>query len=137
MKVFKYSVIGNNTASNREWLEKLGYTPLAFFLNKDYIYTNSTQWANHKEEWVEHHFETHDGVNTSLGGVEFIDCRNSDELFRAVTAMRDDSDYMQWFCSSVTKIFPKPIDWTLCKRDKWGLFNLRKAKLEELIEYFK
>ncbi len=28
---------------------------------------------------------------------ESIDCRSNHQLFKAVTAIRDDSDYMQWF----------------------------------------
>lgn len=34
----------------------------------------------------------------------FIDCGDNEELFLAIAALRDDSDYMQWFVSPKTHI---------------------------------
>lgn len=36
-------------------------------------------------------------------GGDFIDCDDNEELFLALAALRDDSDYMQWFISPKTR----------------------------------
>ena len=67
-----------------------------------------------------------------------IDCGTNEDLFLAVAALRDDSDYMQWFVdeSSTHKT------WYLCALvHKGDCFmnckSCRKATVEELIEHFK
>ena len=66
-----------------------------------------------------------------------IDCGTNEELFLAIAALRDDSDYMQWFVdeSSTHKT------WYLCALvHKGDCFmnckSCRKATVEELIEHF-
>ncbi|MBD8389648.1 hypothetical protein [Dysgonomonas sp. BGC7] len=130
---FKYSCIGDNTPENREWLEKLGYkdelqlkhpTPIIVITSDEL-----TQYAQFYTSSIEKVKEAYP---------DLIDCTGNDELFRAVTAMRDDSDYMQWFTDGVK--------WTLCYEEnisKWrDIYNFRdkslihKATLEELINHF-
>lgn len=67
-----------------------------------------------------------------------IDCGTNEELFLAIAALRDDSDYRQWFVdeSSTHKT------WYLCalvhKDDCFmNCKSCRKATVEELIEHFK
>ena len=67
-----------------------------------------------------------------------IDCGTNEELFLAIAALRDDSDYMQWFVdeSSTHKT------WYLCALvHKGDCFmnckSCRKATVKELIEHFK
>ncbi len=83
---FQYSSIGDNTPENREHLEKLGYL---VYKNPDkkYIhpYTNQYQQAI-AIGW---------GFEDIPKGA--IDCRNNPQLFKAVSAMRDDSDKHQYF----------------------------------------
>lgn len=76
---------------------------------------------------------------------EDIDCGTNEKLFLALAALRDDTDYMQYFvCAD---------EFVLCDRNDWvdmysvlhsggkysieQLDNARKATVEELIEHFK
>jgi hypothetical protein len=69
----------------------------------------------------------------------YINCGNNKELFLAIAALRDDSDYMQWFCG--TNIMTGEFSWILCYDAKNPtepfIPNLRKATVEELKEHFK
>lgn len=72
----------------------------------------------------------------------YVDCGTNEELFLAIAALRDDSDYMQWFVDKDGK-------WFLCQREKISRFidlaaisgydvsDLRKATVKELINHFK
>ena len=72
--------------------------------------------------------------NTTLD----IDCGDNEELFFALAALRDDSDYMQWFCDH------KGGNWTLCTEKvnrgsrEWHTEHgiLHKASAEEIIKHF-
>lgn len=60
-------------------------------------------------------------------------CGTNEELFLAIAALRDDSDYMQWFVSGE--------NWYMVtdNRNKFTVLNLNiwhKATVEELIENF-
>lgn len=70
-----------------------------------------------------------------------IDCGDNEELFLAVAALRDDSDYVQWFVNSIG-------DWYRCidiifneENVNKALYtsgeNWHKASIEEIIEHFK
>jgi hypothetical protein len=77
----------------------------------------------------------------------FINCECNEELCLAIAALRDDSDYMQWFIcqeeyiSTHTMDFVKVGTWQLnTQHDKltYGLKHLwRKSTVEELISHFK
>lgn len=121
---FKYSCfIRKNTPELRKKLEQLGYEFLYDddFKNQPskYILTMAhgsyaLKLAVNKEMWL-------------------IDCGTNDELFLAIAAMRDDSDYMQWFIDFKGRMF-------LCEYPYVMLcleIPERKATLEELIEHFK
>ena len=69
-----------------------------------------------------------------------IDCNDNEDLFLSLSAIRDDSDYMQWFKADDKFIF--------CNTEKWDDFsdsnypvgilkNAKKATIEEIIEGFK
>lgn len=58
----------------------------------------------------------------------YIDCGENKELFLAVSALREDSDYRQWFTNGE--------DWFCSSETKISDNSWRKATLEELIEYF-
>lgn len=65
----------------------------------------------------------------------FIDCGTNEDLFLALAALRDDSDYMQWFTNDQMQM------WKIHdrKEDNWNLDKefWRKAAPSELIEHFK
>ena len=78
----------------------------------------------------------------------FIDCGENIGLFLALAALRDDSDYMQWFIyNSMDCIIEKlrTIDWFICDENSIEDFacydssylNCHKATVEEIIEHFK
>lgn len=61
-----------------------------------------------------------------------IDCGENIELFLAIAALRDDSDYMQWFTDDNI--------WELNNDDlpsRYMQLNGHKATVEELIKHFK
>ena len=58
----------------------------------------------------------------------YINCEENEPLFLAVAALRDDSDYMQWFTNGE--------DWFCSNKIKISDNSWRKATLEELIKYF-
>lgn len=73
-----------------------------------------------------------------------IDCGNNEELFLALAALRDDTDYMQWFiCDDNESMFKvDKSDMSISKfipeyMDGWDVSGARKATVEEIIEHFK
>lgn len=103
---FLHSVIGDNTIENREHLEKVGYTPLKFCVNGKYLYARSCTWANKNRTWQEPYFATDNNIDNSP---KYINCIGNPQLFKAVSAMRDDSDIHQVFF----------IEGLGCKDDYW------------------
>lgn len=68
----------------------------------------------------------------------FIDCGTNEEMFKAIAALRDDTDKHQWFIYNT-------IEWIKCTEDRiedmmyWdcAFLNCTKATVEEIIEHFK
>lgn len=130
---FLYSAIGNNTPENREHLEKVGlkkhgdYRPHGELL---LAFTSNDSNEPYYVSFNDYHSDLYTNDND-------IDCRNNDPLFQAVTALRDDNDYMQWFTDG--KVWQKSL------ADEAGLdiwkklykTEPHKATLSELQERFK
>lgn len=125
---FKYSCIGDNTPDNREWLEKLGFDKLGAIKGKKYLITDDGYF-----------YATMVPV-----GYPAVNCIDTPQLFRAVTAMRDDSDYMQWFTDGKSWL-NVPIGYDLAGflyadwDGECGIEDIKKyhkASLEELINHF-
>ena len=80
--------IRKNTPELRKKLEELGYYRHPSYGDNEYLYLNRgfyhTNVVGYSEE-IE----------------RMIDCGDNEELFLAIAALRNDSDYMQWF------VFPK------------------------------
>lgn len=71
---------------------------------------------------------------------EDIDCGTNEQLFLAISSLRNDTDKNQWFTDGV--------NWVLCDEFKFSSYwvyndinislnTIHKATVEELIEYFK
>lgn len=121
---FTYSVIGDNTPENREWLEKLGY-------KDQMIKGNSILYAC---KGIAYTTEIHYPSFRLLQKEEVLDYRNNPALFRAVTAMREDSDYLQWFTDGVQFIMFDGNDFV---EFHIKMMRYHKATLAELQEHFK
>lgn len=70
-------------------------------------------------------------------GVDFVDCGDNEELFLAIAALRDDSDYMQWFTDGKRWYQNKQNDIEVISYGAGSPINFHKATVEELIEHFK
>lgn len=134
---FLHSVMGDNTPENREHLKKLGYKKhfVVSFVDFELIYT----W---KGEF--YFIDKYDlkGIEMSL----FINCIGNPELFRAVTAMRDDNHIHQWHIIDYDVYLDMPKDYWFIATDLSGCKHVgcqidpmycHKATLSELQEHFK
>lgn len=135
---FKHSAFIENTPEMREWLEEIGIKPkfiAEVHYSDDCLVVKNGCYVEMPNRLVE------------LYETSSIDCRNNPDLFKAITAIRDDSDYMQWFKRLCTgelylcraKNFDRIRNFRHKSKDGWEYHNglYRKATLEELIEHFK
>ena len=135
-------VISKNSKELGDYLSDLGYTN-SYYSNKlSILVTDATEGS---------YSTVHRGKRLHYP-INF--CGTNEGLFKALTALRDDSDYMQWFVSTGRKNdLGEPIadKWILCNKetlqkigeinnspntysDKLGLFH--KANIKELTKYF-
>ena len=93
------------------------------------------------------------GIKRLLYNPSFIDCGENEELLLALAALRDDSDYMQWFVTEANQAwfnigtYSSKGSFELClAHDRYmgqnkefcnTIVPAHKATVEELIEYFK
>lgn len=120
--------IRKNTPELREKLEELGY---------EYNGCDSTYGTPNNLYCSFNSYYELSGTSKPSRYERIIDCRTNEELFLALAALRDDSDYMQWFIDG----------------EKWFKFGgiiqngfiidiethllYHKATAKEIIEYFK
>lgn len=95
---FTYSAIGSNTPENREHLEMLGWKEKYIQDDADIIvcaYNTGMFSAIAKEtqDWFKEYKS------------ECIECTGNPALFRAVTAMREDSDIDQYFVADANIMY--------------------------------
>lgn len=143
---FKYSAFHENTPEAREWLGSIGYEPCPCVGDdpQDLIFTDHERGKFHGYDK-----ETYGGIlaeREDIGGDE-VNCRGNFELFRAVTAMRDDSNHLQWFTDgkdwcvyeeSVTPFWGKVGGYNFnYMPENQDMDKFHKANLEELINHFK
>lgn len=124
-----------NTPELRKKLEKLGYYLHPECIDDDrgnYLFVNREYYLNRPLGYLEE-------LSRS------IDCGTNEELFLAIAALRDDTNYMQWFvCTNDYKEFDGKewkvgdFDLNTCPDDFDNILpNWRKATVNELIEHFK
>ena len=118
--------IRKNTPELRKKLEELGYNRHPSYGDNEYLYLNRgfyhTNVVGYSEE-IE----------------RMIDCESNEELFLALAALRNDSDYMQWF--TYNNYWHKCLDNNFSKyAADWILFPdadvWHKATVEEIIKNF-
>ena len=147
---FKYSAFIENSKEAKEWLESIGYricictgfdgaSLIDTFLGVPAGTDASAHGVGYpfEDETPEQHIQMY------LSETKNIDCRGNMQLFKAITAVRDDSDYMQWFTDG--------IHWEVCPSvvadlAAWKRYYQRsgekyiepwKATKDELINHFK
>lgn len=142
---FLYSVIGDNTAENREWLEMVGYKGYSN-TDREFIITNCP-------------YASFEGTNEYMKVLyPIIPCIGNDKLFQAVSAITDNeySDINKPFicievdtkrhikneaefgkqpCAKIGDIIISPV--RQFNREMYHYGKWRKATLPELQEHFK
>lgn len=133
--------IRKNTVELRKKLEELGYKTLN---------SGDTTLDAHNFDGRGHHKYIDEGtaIITSYGGyygVVYevddvtnrgrIDCGTNDDLFLALAALREDSEYMQWFTDGEFWDVNFRDDIPFCKQV--GSNDFHKATVEDIIERFK
>lgn len=131
--------IRKNTPELRKKLEKLGYKSrtisnndkLCLATTANNVYAKYTIITNEMFDSVDPH--------RTWNCAGRIDCRTNEELFLAISALRDDTDDNQWFTDSK--------EWFQCQYLKVGMHyhdkpeilfeKWHKATVNELIEHFK
>ena len=134
--------IRKNTPELRKRLEALGYKPLLSIEDGECLSTTSN--LGHYHSIRSEQFDNKDPHST-YDCAGRIDCGTNESLFLAITALRDDTDYSQWF------VYPPENIWFICDDDdinyareiiresvQAAWFHCsHKATVEELIEHFK
>lgn len=150
--------IRKNTPELRKKLEELGYKICVCSSFDDNIWLNTFLYEDREEVhgigcWddsfpckKEDVFNNYINENNERKNPN-IDCGTNEDLFLALAALRDDSDYMQWFIckeeyiSISTMDFVKIGTWQLNTQHHKLSYSLkklwRKATVEEIIEHFK
>lgn len=123
-----------NTLQLREKLEGLGYRiGNKYCIDNNFLATDNNEMFGIEEPYLP---EECNG---------YIHCGFNEELFFAIAALRDDTNYMQWFvCTSDYKEFDGKewkvgdFDLNTCPDDFDNILpHWRKATVNELIEHFK
>lgn len=118
--------IAKNTLEIRKKLEKLGY---------QYGGGDSKSWGTGALYCFDNkYYEIYKSKPARYHSI--VDCGTNEELFLAIAALRDDSDYMQWFVTDKN-------EWVKCEKGHFYKEHLtntwrtwHKATAKELIEHF-
>ena len=125
--------IRKNTSELRNKLEELGYTTST--ICKDGNIATSSILGKYSiiSDWQLNNTNPHITWNNG----HRIDCGENEELLLAIAALRDDSDYMQWFTDGEQWLQNKQNDIEVIRSCEDNPINFHKATVEELIEHFK
>ena len=127
--------IRKNTPELRKKLEELGYKDSVFDdLKSGGIITFSSR--SEYSVLANYHFNRVHALKSH------IDCGTNEELFLALSALRDDTDKNQWVIDEANECFFGWEDsWSICDKDDMNervvYTHYRKATVEEIIEHFK
>ena len=136
--------IRKNTKELREYLRSIGYRSLnneTIDNNCDCLMVSEGDsknvesfafYASYNRDFMDKYFSNRKDI---------IDCGDNEELFKAISALRNDSDYMQWFISE--QVFYRGIElfgigtWFQLREHKFdNSIKAHKATVEEIVEYF-
>ena len=126
--------IRKNSPELRKKLEELGYEPNAYESfweddNRYIITTIGSQGYGYYTLCIKNCCLLEDEL--------FIDCGTNEELFLVLAALRDDSDYMQWFTDGKKWFKFGGIVQNGFIIDKETHLLYHKATVKEIIEHFK
>lgn len=140
-------VLRKNTHELRNYLVSIGYkdcVPLNSVDSRQFglLLNKRTICGIVQNEEFVFNLDTYLGLNRDI-----IDCGTNEEMFKAIAALRDDTDKYQWFIyNSMDCIVEELRDfyWFKCEEDKiedmmyWdcAYLNCTKATVEEIIEHF-
>lgn len=136
--------IRKNTPELRKKLEELGYEPSRIMLEDDYlcIATAVTEYYTKYTVIDEGMFDS-SNPHITWNCAGRIDCGTNEELFIAISALRDDSDKYQWFTDGKDWYFHESeVLFDDCTNifEQYGstssLAGYHKATVEELIKHF-
>lgn len=124
--------IRKNTPELRKKLEELGYNRYPLWM---------ADWSDDDSRYVylvtDVLYYTYPQEPTKPKNGEHIDCGTNEELFLALAALRDDSDYMQWFTDGENWFQNQQNDIEVIRYGASNPINCHKATVEEIIEHFK
>ena len=124
--------IRKNTPELRKKLEELGYNRYPLWM---------ADWSDDDSRYVylvtDVLYYTYPQEPTKPKNGEHIDCGTNEELFLALAALRDDSDYMQWFTDGENWFQNQQNDIKVIRYGASNRINCYKATVEEIIERFK
>ena len=123
--------IRKNTPELRKKLEELGYTNTP---------SGRGEWFIPIEELEYLVTYPISGCYKGCNGYWYrddFDCGTNEELFLALAALRDDSDYIQWFTDGEKWFQNKQNDIEVIRYGAGNPINFHKATVEEIIEHFK
>lgn len=134
--------IKKNTPELRAKLEKIGYKKdYCFEGNLPFIYIGDYSDCGLGPLYSEANYGAPILFSTNF---KRIDCKENEELFLSLAALRDDAPDYQWFLwedndgiyhteleDSWRKYIPNE------KWEEWWWFEVRKASVKEIIEHFK
>lgn len=129
----KSCLIRKNTYELRLKLELIGYN--VKYIKEGYKYLQISWIPGYVLGVNEEDLKYNDNIS--------IDCGDNEELFLAISALRDDTDKYQWFIAENINNTHNKL-WFFCIRDKIEdmLYStikhlkVHKASIEELAEYF-
>lgn len=144
---FQYSAFTENTPEIREWLKGLGYE-CVYRGDRELVLTN--YMGNGEHFYCTINLKILDSLRYHQ---KAADCRSNPQLFKAITAVREDSYDGQWFVADTdiyhawSDTIGNDHDYTISKGTffTWDLHieyadifdgEYHKATLEELIKYF-
>lgn len=132
--------IRKNTPELRKKLEELGYIP-PYKIWSDENFAICTIYRDNIGEYIVFKIDD-DFENVIKPSYPYIDCGTNEELFLALTSLRDDTDKNQyWICDKVSVTIGKtyyPGNYIYYQYDEFfDKQNWHKATTKEIIEHFK
>lgn len=128
--------IRKNILELRKKLEELGYKPsMVIFDNEQLCIATAVNREYAKYTNITNEMFDSNNLHETWNCAGRIDCGTDENLFLAIAALREDSDYMQWFTDGEFWDINMRDDIPYC--EQVGSDDFHKATIEELIEHFK